>query len=287
VPAARNRNRERLAARLRAVRAAAGFSGNALASRLGWPQSRVSKLETGKQLPNDEQLAQWVEATAAAGDIVGELSALLAAARVEYASWRGVERVAGGLAARQAELARWEASATRIAEYQPAMIPGLVQTAAYARELLSLPPGPAGTGPLEPPEVEALVAERMHRQEIRYEPDRSVQIVVGEAALWAPPVAVGTLRAQLGKLETVAGLPTVELSVIPLQAPMPAMPLAGFRLYDDTLVVIETISGEQQLEDSEEVATYTAVLDALRSAAATGDQAVDVIRRVTRGLTRA
>ncbi|MGQ0773017.1 MAG: helix-turn-helix domain-containing protein [Pseudonocardiales bacterium] len=61
--AALNPHRVRLAARLRELRTATGLSGNRFAAHIGWDQSRVSKLETGAQLPTDEDLRTWVAAT--------------------------------------------------------------------------------------------------------------------------------------------------------------------------------------------------------------------------------
>ena len=168
--APRNPHRARLAARLRALRAAAGLSGNRLAQQLGWPQPRVSKLETGKQVPTEDDLKAWFTATGATEEQAAELAELLSAARIEYATWRGVQRTAGGLARRHAERGMWEAATTRIAEYQPAMVPGLVQTTAYARALLTSPL--ASTMNITEADTDALVAERVKRQDILYQPGR-------------------------------------------------------------------------------------------------------------------
>jgi transcriptional regulator with XRE-family HTH domain len=81
-----NPHRARLAARLRALRAAAGLSGNRLAQQFGWPQPRVSKLETGKQIPTEDDLRVWVTATGAGKEQATELAELLSAARIEYAT---------------------------------------------------------------------------------------------------------------------------------------------------------------------------------------------------------
>lgn len=278
-----NPHRDRLAARLRSLRAATGHSGNSFATAVGWRQSKVSKLENGRQLPSDDDLEAWLAATDQAAR--GELAALLAAARVEYAAWRGVVRTAGGLAAHQAEIARLEASATSIGEYQPALVPGLVQTADYAAAALGLPSGPAGAAPPASEEVDAVVASRMRRQEILYQPGRAVRIVLGEAALWAHPGGRDIQLGQLGKLETVASLPAVELGVVPLRG-MPVLPLSGFRIYDDAVAVVETLGGEQQLDDPDDVAGYGKALGLLLDAARMGDDAVTAVRAVRDELRR-
>jgi hypothetical protein len=111
---------------------------------LGWPQSKVSKIETLKQLPTESDITAWAEATGAASRTV-ELLERLRDARIEYAGWKDAFR-SSGAAGTQADLLAIEKQSTRIAEFQPAMIPGLLQTADYAREFLHLPCGPLSFG---------------------------------------------------------------------------------------------------------------------------------------------
>lgn len=274
-----NTRRARLAARLRAVRAAAYPSGNAFASHIGWSQSKVSKVETGAQLLGEDDLRTWAAAAGADAGTSSELLDMLAAVRVEYATWRDTFRRSSP-ADKQTGIAALEAQATRIGKYQPAMILGLVQTAAYARELLRLPGGPMDSGGASEAAVEAQIAERIRRQEVLYEPGKQIQLVMGEAALHAfRPGSVGTLLGQLDRLTAVAELPSVELSIVPLDA-RPVMPLAGFALYDSEFVVAESLAGEQRTDDPDQVAIYVKSFDALREAAVTGSDAVALIQRV-------
>lgn len=276
--APRNPHRTRLAARLRALRAATGSSGNQFAHQLGWPQPRVSKLETGRQLPTDDDLRAWLAATGAGQTQATELAELLSAARIEYATWRGVQRTAGGLAGRHAERASWETATTHIAEYQPAMIPGLVQTAAYARALLTSPLASAMN--ITQGDADALVAERIKRQEILYQPGRKIEVIVGEAALWNTPGTVATLVDQLDRLISFTELSSLVLGVVPREAPMPIAPLGCFGVYDDEFVLIETLTGEQRLDDEDEVAIYIKAFEQLRDASTTGPETIGLIRHV-------
>lgn len=282
--APRNPHRARLAARLRALRAVTGLSGNRFAQQLGWPQPRLSKLETGKQIPTTDDLDAWVAATGAGAREASELAELLIAARIEYATWRGVQRSAGGLAGRHAERAGWEAATTRIAEYQPAMIPGLVQTAPYSRALLTSPL--ASAMDITAADADALVAERIKRQNILYQPGRRIEIILGEAALWNTPAMVDTLLGQLDRLISFAELPSLTFGVVPREVAMPIAPLACFAVYDDEFVLIETLTGEQRLDDPDEVAVYVKAFDQLRDAATTGPDVVALIRRIMAELGR-
>lgn len=279
-----------LARRLRDLRAAAFPSGSALARRLrtdhpdaSWHQTRVSKLERGLQRPTEQDIVQWATATRASTMQMNELLHLLAAARVEYATFGQLYRRAGGPVADQASTATADTRTMRIAEYQPSMMPGLVQTASYARELLSLPCGPSAFG-ASTEDIEAIVGERIKRQDVLYQPGKKIQLVLGEAALhtrFGPPE---TLLGQLDRLVAVAGLAGVELGVVPFSAPLPMFPLTGFVLYDN-VVLIESIVGQQRLEAADEVALYERFFDQFRHAAATGQEAVALIQRIATELS--
>lgn len=275
--------RVRLAARLRALRTAAFPSGNQFARHIGWGQSKVSKLETGTQRPTDDDVREWVRATGHGPDVEDELLAMAAAARFEYSTVREAVRQGGGIAAWQAQIAALESAATHVAEHQPAMLPGLVQTAAYARELLALHGGPITAGASQD-DVEALVAARIRRQEVLYQPGKHVQLVIGETALHDPPGSADTLVEQLDRLVAVAGLASVDLAVLRVGTPMPVLPLTSFVTHDRRVVLVETMTGEQRLDEPDEVAVYVKAFDLLRDAAATGRDAVALIQRAAADL---
>lgn len=270
------RERRRLAEGLRSLRAAAGLSGARLSEQLGWVQSKVSKIETMKQLPTPEDVTAWAAASGASPDALADLLESLRRARIEYAAFRDAYRVAGA-AGTQAEILALEAATTRIAEFQPAMMPGMLQTADYARELLSLPCGPASFGADEA-EIDHMVANRIQRQQSLYEHGKQVQMVLLEGALRSRVVSAATLAGQLDRLVAMIGLSSLELGVIPFDGPVPVFPLSGFRLYDD-MVVVESIVGEHQLSDADDVGRYETYLDLLRASARKGREAVAVIRR--------
>ena len=75
------RERGRLAEALKALRVGAGLSGARLSEMLGWQQSKVSKIETRKQLPSEDDIAAWVGAAEGSPETAGELLAVLRGAR--------------------------------------------------------------------------------------------------------------------------------------------------------------------------------------------------------------
>lgn len=268
-----------LARRLRELRAAAFPSGSALARHLGWHQTRVSKLEPGGQRPTEEDLRQWAEAVGATTQQLDELYELATAARVEYATFGQRYRRHGGAIAEQETTTHEDASTARTAEFQPAMIPGLVQTAAYARDVLTRPCDPAASG-VSTDEIEAIIGTRMQRQQILYEPQQTIQLIMGEAALHTRFGAKKTLLGQLDRLTALASYSGVEIGVVPFTAPMPIFPLTNFLLYDDH-VLIESITAQQRLDSPDDVEAYENYFNELRAAAVTVQQLEQLLHGVS------
>lgn len=275
-------HRTQLGHRLREVRKAAGFSGNGFAARLGWAQSRVSKLETGGQMATRDDLAAWLTAVDADDDTGDELHKLLRLAHVEYEDWRETYRRSGA-AGGQVTIGQREARAQVMCEFWPAMMPGLVQTAAYARDALVIPGGPAAWG-AGADEIERMVSARIERQHVLYEPKKQFRMVLGEAALHTRFGDVATLRSQLDRLVGVSGITNVDLRVLPLSAQWPVFPLSTFKLYDAELVMLEQPVGEHLITDPDQISSYQEFFDMLGEAALPPGESVALIQRVAADL---
>lgn len=246
------------------------MSGNALAKRMGVVQSRAWKIEHGELLPTEDDIKAWAEA-AEARAATGDLLEMLAEAKAEQ-TFGATFRNKGGAAAYEDRVRAVEERSARIGEFEVAVIPGILQTADYAREMLSVSSGPRAWGS-DDAEVEDKITRRLRRQEILYGRDRRVQVVLSEAALRVLLTTPGTMAGQLDKLLAVSRLPAVELGVIGFGQRIPAYSIGGFRVYDDDLIVVESISGEDEITDPAKVAVYLQAFDALREAAATGEDA--------------
>ncbi len=268
-----------LGAALRALRDRTGKTGAEFAVLLGdgWRQSRVSKIETGRQLPSEADIQAWVSA---AGADAAELMELRARAVAEYRSREDLYRRAGGVVAHQADLTELSESATWLAEFQPALVPGLLQTAAYAWQTVRGDSDTWDDG--DPPDTfRRIIAARMRRQAMLYEPGREFVYVMTEAALHLRfgEATADTMRGQAMHLADSALLPGVTVAVLPYTTPCPVMP-SGFAIYDRELVRIETSGGVLQLTDTEAVARYSRWLDQLVDVALTGEQAAEFCRKV-------
>lgn len=274
-----------LGARLRTLREQAGMSGLQLARALGagWRQPKISRIENGQQLPSEDEVVAWAKAVRADP---GPLIALRGKASAEYGPWKERIAGAGGPAAWQDELGALEASCnTLLAEYQPVLVPGLLQTAAFLREMA------AGEEFLEedgvmPDDIGPIIAAKLRRQTILYEGGRQIVHIIGEAALRTRigKVSIATMQGQLAHLAESATLPGHELGIVPFSAPSPIAPASGFILYDDDLAIVETLAGGLQITEPSMIARYKRWLEMLREVAVTGEEAADLCRRVAGSL---
>ncbi|SDT29770.1 Transcriptional regulator, contains XRE-family HTH domain [Streptomyces sp. TLI_053] len=266
-----------LGLRLRELRTEGGLTGRQLAERLGWTQSKVSKLETGRQTATPDDLKAWATGVGQPG-AASELTARLKAFESQYRSWR--RQLAAGHRPVQDTLTIEYEQSTVMRAWEGSMIVGMLQTADYARHVFNAYVDLHRS----PRDVEEAVRARIRRQESLYRPGRQYRIVMGEAALRARLCPPTVMAAQLDRLSGVIGLDTVTLGIVPFEAQLALPPANGFWIYDERLVIVEDWHAELWLEQPENVALYTRVWDTLADAAAFGSEAHRVLRRCRRAL---
>jgi transcriptional regulator with XRE-family HTH domain len=243
--------REQLGSNLRNLRLRAGLSGDQLAAQTGLSQPKVSRIETGKSLPSVDEVRAWAGATGASQDELTQLAGLLESLATSTTSWRILHRL--GLAETQREIAELERQAKRLLTFQPVMVPGLLQIADYARRVIEMA--------YQPGDVAKAVAARMERQSILYDQTKQFEFLVTESALRWWPGPADMMRAQLDRLLSVASLPNVTLSIVPLgEASIPFLhPFVIWELKAEALVTAETYSVELTVQDPVDVERYREV----------------------------
>ncbi|MET8678908.1 helix-turn-helix transcriptional regulator [Streptomyces sp. NPDC004647] len=261
-----------LGARLRELRTEAGLTGRDLAERLGWTQSKVSKLETGRQTATVEDLSAWAEGVGHP-EATPELRARVQGLESRSRSWRR-QLAAGHRPVQDILSVEYERSST-LRAWEGAMVVGMLQTADYARHVFTR----YADLHQSVRDTEAAVRARLRRQETLYQPGRTFHIVMGEAALHTAICPPSVLAAQLDRLSGVFGLDTVSLGIVPFGAPVKIPPANGFWIYDERLVIAEDWHAELWLDDAENVALYLKVWELLSSSAVYGPKAHRLITR--------
>lgn len=272
--------REALGARLRELRFSAAdgrLTGTALAGKLGWPGSKVSKLELGRQTATPEDLKQWAEACGRPA-AYEELRARLAGFESHIRSWR--RQLVGGHKPVQDAHNEAQAGSKVLRAWESSWIVGILQTPDYARAVLTR----FADLHQSPRDIEAAVRSRVKRQELLYAGGRSYHILLWEPVLRSLICSPSVLAAQLDRLAGVIGMDTVELGIVPLGAPLKIPPGQGFWIYDDREVVTETWHAELWLDDSDTVALYLRTWKTLRESAVYGTGAHNLINAARRAL---
>lgn len=253
--------RARLGTELRRLRLLAGLPGRRIAEHLDIGQASVSRIENGQTVPTLPQVNAWADAVEASTEKREALIAFTEAALNEVESWRTTQQ--RGLAAIQGEVQSLEATARVRRCFQPSLVPGLLQTAEYARRVFALVDVLGGD------DYGAAAARRLERQRILYDEDYEFEFILTEAALRLRIVPPPAMDAQLAHIASVATLSNVTIRVVPLDAEAWTIPWCGFNLYDergdlDPFVKIELPHAGETINDPDSVALYRQQLDVFR-----------------------
>jgi hypothetical protein len=79
------------------------------------------------------------------------------------------------------------------------------------------------------------------------------------------------MPAQLDRLAQVSTLPHVRLGVVPWSVEAPAFPLHGFTIFDGSVSVVESLTGDLTLTEPGELDAHEEVFEAFAAAAVYGD----------------
>jgi transcriptional regulator with XRE-family HTH domain len=254
-------------AELRHYRAAAGLSQEQLGERIGYSAALVGAVETARRMPTEDFTARC--------DVVDELGTGGALLRLRahlrdqlhrqvwppwFREWPSIEREA-------LSLRSWELAG----------IPGLLQTAGYARAMLrgALPDA-------NEEQVEEQVSARLQRQEILERRDPPMLwAIMDEGTLRRRVGDAGIMREQLDHLIGVSRSPRVKVLVVPASAGAHvglsgAFVIAEFREGPD-VVYLDTAAQGQIADHPDIVKACAGVFDSLRAEALPPRASLDLI----------
>jgi transcriptional regulator with XRE-family HTH domain len=265
--------RLRIGAELRRLREVANLSGDAVAKALNWSQSKVSRIETGRHAIVSRDIAALLVYYGAPDDVRAEL---LAATAKDNGEGAWIQR-AGGFVRRQGAMAQMESVTSHIRHFQPVLVPGLLQTHAYARDVA------AAAGAKNPVEI---ADQRMRRQTILRAADAPLYSVVLDArALLCRFGEVGVTHEQIDHLaDAVPELSSVDLRVMPLMRQWPVSPAAAFMAYEfkhaesAPVVWVEAPAGDSYFSDPADVDRHVALFNQLQAVALPGDASIEYLR---------
>jgi transcriptional regulator with XRE-family HTH domain len=274
--------RRRLGLELRRLREEAGKTLDEVAGVLRCSASRVSRIETGHVAPTPGDVLRLLDLFAA--DDRQREDLLHAARQARRRTWW---QAYGDSAV--VPLVGLEAATSRIRQYAAMVVPGLLQTRAYAEAILG-----ALRPQLPAEQLERLVELRLSRQQVLRQDDPPTLLAVLEECVVRRPVGGrAAMRDQLRHLLEAASLPNVTLQLVPLAAGAhPGMSgafiICDFPDPDPDVVYLEEYldypTGDHYLEGQEQVAQYAAAFERIRASALDPARSTALIARLADGL---
>lgn len=268
--------RQALADQLREIRERAGLTGRVLAATAGWQPQKISRIEHGVRPISAADLSLWCQLCGVPAQRLEELLAERSAAAGMWTTMQRLHRA--GLKHAQESVREMYQKVRHYRCYQSAVVPGLLQTADYTRAGLESVRDLLG---ITIDDVADAIAERMDRQRVLRRAGKRFVFVLEEPVLHYRVCDRDTHLAQLAHLAEAMRLPSVSLSILPLDAERRLRwPCEGFVMLEgptETKVTVEAVSGYLQITAPSEIALYRREFDDLLGHAVTGERARRII----------
>lgn len=276
IPSVRAR---RLARSLREAREQVGLGVGAAAAQLGWSQGKVSHIEKGRNKPSEHDLGLMLDLY---GVTTPDREALLALARdAERRGWWTdfIDVLNGPYVALEDE-------AAMICDWSPQLVPGLLQTPEYAKEVIR-----AGR-PDDTEDLERRIRARVQRQMLlaREKEPPHLHVILDEAVLHRPLGGPEVMRDQLYKLAGDTTRHNVSIQILPWSAGTHAglegqlIMLRFTEPNDPDVAYVEGFHGAVYLESPQKVAQCNVAFRRLREAALDTDESAALIRDAAKRL---
>lgn len=260
-------DRDELSSTLRELRRNAQLSSMAAAEQTGMSQASVSRYETGRQVPDPDTVAALCRIYRAPATQRRHLEALArdlwqdASPRA-----RAVRKQAGNM---QRRIGRIEQASARIAVFQPVVVPGLLQTADYARAVFRS----GGVTDLDEP-----VAERLTRQTLLDDPSKHFTLVMSEGVPRWIMGSAAIMRDQIDQIVALSHRDNIRVGVVGTRQVADVTPMSGFDVYDDRAAVVATNAATTFYTERADVDTFSDLFARVSAVASYDNDARDLLR---------
>jgi transcriptional regulator with XRE-family HTH domain len=256
------------AAELQAARAKAGMTRDELAARINYSASLIGMVESMRRVPSLDFAQRCDDALGTTGTLARLHKHLRTA---PFPSWFR-------------PFAQHEAEATALRTFQLALVPGLLQTADYARAVLRTRVGATED------EIEQHLTARLDRQAIL---DRDAPpllwVVLDQGVLLRPVGGREVMRAQLDHLIDMTERPNVIIQTVPSGVGAHEGLTGSFVIADfagaPSILYLETALTGMVVERPEDVASVILTYDTLKAEAVPRAASLELLREVAKTWT--
>ena len=276
--------RRKLGEELRGLRQVSGLTSREAADRLGWNQSKVSRIETGTSGVTEGDVSRLLDVYGVDdGQLRSLLQQLVGSAGGGGSGWWHAYR--GLIPPQYRDFISLESQAGAARTLETSVVPGLLQTADYARAVTR-----STLDGLPPAQLDSLVEIRLARQSVLYDstPLR-LSAVIDEAVLRRRVGGPGVMREQLRHLAHSAQLPHVTIQLLPFEAGSYIGLTGPFVIFsfpntsDLDVVVLDHLTSSLYLERKEDLAAYSSAFRSMQAHALSPERSLDLIAAVGHG----
>ncbi|ANY06078.1 helix-turn-helix domain-containing protein [Pseudonocardia sp. HH130630-07] len=270
----------RLGGKLGSYRRRRDLSGTELATRLGIHQATWSKIESGKARVSAAVLAKAAEVLDIPADAVAALDTLRRKAD-EPGWWQDYGDILSEPVQMLIEL---EADASWIRTYEGEVIPGLLQTPAYAERVIT-----AGSPHIRVADIDRFLELRVRRQRRILDGVR-LTAIIGEAAIRQQVGGAAVLGEQLRHLTRVVTEHDVTVQIVPFTADAHAALGDAFVIIqwpdeaDPEAVYVDGVTSRTVHERSGVVRSYLHALGSVQNQALNPRESLGLIHDVIKDL---
>lgn len=247
---------------LQAARSRAGMSRELLATKINYSPSLIGMVESCRRVPGLDFARRCDQVFGTTGTFARMQEYLRAA---PFPAWFR-------------PFVEYEARATALRGFEHVLVPGLAQTAGYARAVLATQPNTTDE------QVDEFVTARLERQVILDRDDPPLLwLVIDEAVLHREVGGTKVMHDQLVHLTEMSERPNVTVEVIPYAAGAHSGLLGAFAIADfadaPSVIYLETAAGGQIAEERSAVGGIALAFDTLRSETLPRGASRDLIRK--------
>jgi hypothetical protein len=270
---------------MRIRRQRAGMSATELSRTLGWSLSKTSRAELGMYRISEVEVVQYLAACGVFQEEANNLLELKAEEERDLGYWMRPHET-GRLSDSLRSLVYHESTAIRSTNYEPEVIPGLLQTEDYAAALIRARGVSAEI-------FSSRLRARMDRQAILHRPNPGeFAFFIHEHALRLPVADPAIMHEQLLHLVFSSARPHIDIRVLPMSVGAPASCQGNFRLFEYSkehrpLAYFESWVGEMFLDDDAFIASYRELVPKLANLALSEGQSREFLATLASDYDRA
>jgi transcriptional regulator with XRE-family HTH domain len=278
----RSVRQRRAAAELKRLRELALLTADEVAQQIGWSASKISRVENARiRLRPDD-----VERLLGLYEVGAEQREMLISLVEEDGDKKWWDAYADILSPELLSLISFEAEASTALNYEPMVIPGLLQTKAYARRVIHMWQSITS---VPPPELERRLEVRLNRQRvISSSSPLKLSVIIDEAVLRRQIDERAVMREQLHHLIDASELPNVRLQILSLSGlhVTSAGPIMSLRIpeFGDVVYLENFTDGHLYIDDAAVIYQHALVFEKLGEASLDPDESRQLIRRTANEL---